>query len=152
MYHRRVSTELRTTQTAGSRRNIPLDKVVIARLAQHRSDQASVLKACPLDPDMRGLVFCTTNGTPYDLTNLRRSFRGLLNRAELPRIRLYDLRHTTATILLGLGENPKIVAERLGHGSIRQTLDTYSHVTPTMQASATAKLSEAIFRQSAPVS
>lgn len=137
------------TKTAGSRRNIPLDKVVTARLAQHRIDQAGTLKACQLDQDMRGLVFCTANGTPYDTKNLRRSFRALLKRAQLPRIRLYDLRHTTATILLGLGENPKIVAERLGHSSIRQTLDTYSHVTPTMQASATTKLSEAIFRKSA---
>jgi Phage integrase family len=52
----------------------------------------------------------------------------LLERANLPRVRVYDLRHTTATLLLGAGENPKIVAERLGHNSVRQTLDSYSHV------------------------
>ena len=100
---------------------------------------------CQLDPAMRDLACCTANGTPLDGKNLRRSFRALLTRANLPRVRIYDLRHTTATLLLGAGENPKIVAERLGHSSVRQTLDTYSHVAPTMQASATAKLSQLLF-------
>lgn len=130
------------TKTAGSRRNIPLDEMVIAALKQHRIDQAASLRMCPLDPAMRGLAFCTANGTPLDSKNLRRSFRVILKRANLPRIRIYDLRHTTATLLLGAGENPKIVAEQLGRSSVRQTLDTYSHVAPTMQVSATAKLSQ----------
>lgn len=133
------------TKTAGSRRNVPLDETLIAALAQHRVNQETSLRMCPIDPEMRGLAFCTTNGTPLDAKNLRRSFRALLERANLPRIRIYDLRHTTATLLLGAGENPKIVAERLGHSSVRQTLDTYSHVAPTMQASATAKLSQLLF-------
>jgi integrase len=133
------------TKTAGSRRNIPLDDMVIAALAQHRINQETSLRMCPLDPAMRDLAFCTANGTPLDGKNLRRSFRALLKRANLPRVRIYDLRHTTATLLLGAGENPKIVAERLGHSSVRQTLDTYSHVAPTMQATATAKLSQLLF-------
>jgi integrase len=64
----------------------------------------------------------------------------LLKKAKLPEIRLYDLRHTTATLLLSEGVNPKIVSERLGHASIVLTLDTYSHVLPTMQEDATEKL------------
>jgi integrase len=68
----------------------------------------------------------------------------LLVKANLPDIRLYDLRHTTATLLLSAGLNPKIVSERLGHASIVLTLDTYSHVLPTMQREATNEL-EAIF-------
>lgn len=55
-------------------------------------------------------------------------------------LRLYDLRHTCATLLLAAGENPKVVAERLGHASISMTLDTYSHVLPDMQDRAAAKL------------
>lgn len=133
------------TKTAGSRRSIPLDDMVLAALENHRRDQETSLRMCPLDPAMRGLAFCTANGTPLDSKNLRRSFRAILKRASLPRIRVYDLRHTTATLLLGAGENPKIVAERLGHSSVRQTLDTYSHVAPTMQVSATAKLSQLLF-------
>jgi integrase len=64
---------------------------------------------------------------------LRRHFKPIRDKAELPKIRLYDLRHTTATLLLSAGENPKVVSERLGHAGIVLTLDTYSHILPTMQ-------------------
>jgi integrase len=87
------------------------------------------------------LVFASEVGTPIQPKNLLdRHFRPLLTKAELPILRLYDLRHTTATLLLSAGENPKVVSERLGHASIVLTLDTYSHVLPTMQESATNKL------------
>ena len=51
----------------------------------------------------------------------------------MPKFRLYDLRHTCATLLLLAGENPKVVGERLGHASVTLTLDTHSHVLPAMQ-------------------
>jgi integrase len=77
------------------------------------------------------LVFATEMGTPLLWRNLkRRHFKPLLRKAGLPKIRLYDLRHTTATLLLQAGENPKIVSECLSHASIALTLDTYSHVLP----------------------
>ena len=63
-----------------------------------------------------------------------------MKEAGLPRIRLYDLRHTCATLLLLAEENPKVVSERLGHSTVVLTLDTYSHVLPTMQEKATARL------------
>lgn len=65
-------------------------------------------------------------------------------RAALPRIRLHDLWHTAATLLLGRGVNPKIVSEMLGHASIGITLDTCSHVLPTMQQSAAAEMDAAL--------
>ena len=49
------------------------------------------------------------------------------------RIRVYDLRHTCATLLLAANAHPKIVSERLGHSSVMLTMDTYGHVLPTMQ-------------------
>ena len=55
-------------------------------------------------------------------------------------IRFHDLRHTAATLLLLAGENPKVVSERLGHASIEITLNTYSHVPPTMQKQAAERL------------
>ena len=69
----------------------------------------------------------------------------MLKAAGLPNIRLYDLRHTCATLLLTQGENPKVVSERLGHASVVLTLDTYSHVLPGMQKDATAKLETTLF-------
>jgi integrase len=66
----------------------------------------------------------------------RRHFKPLLERAGLPDIRLYDLRHTFATLWLESGEHPNILQEILGHSRISVTLDTYSHVVPHMQREA----------------
>jgi integrase len=76
-----------------------------------------------------------TSGRPE-----HRSFRPLLVRAGLPSIRLHDLRHSAATLLLSLGEHPKVVQERLGHSTIGVTMDIYSHVLPDMQRNAASKL------------
>ena len=73
------------------------------------------------------------------------SFKRLLYRVGLPeKIRLPDLRHTCATLLLSEGTHPKIVQELLGHATISITLDTYSHVLPTMQDQAVAAMESAL--------
>jgi integrase len=66
----------------------------------------------------------------------------------LPEIRFHDLRHSYATLLPLANENPKVVAERLGHAKIQLTLDTYSHALPTLQKEAAAKM-DGIFVRSA---
>jgi integrase len=68
----------------------------------------------------------------------------LLQRTGLPEIRFHDLRHTCATLLLSKNVNPKVVSEMLGHATITITLDTYSHVLPTMQESAAAAMEQAL--------
>ncbi|HEX8653193.1 MAG TPA: tyrosine-type recombinase/integrase [Pyrinomonadaceae bacterium] len=79
---------------------------------------------------------------------IRRHFRPILKRPKLSAsLRLYDLRHLCATLLLAAGENPKVVSERLGHASIVLTLDTYSHVLPSMQQAATGKLESILFKR-----
>jgi integrase len=91
--------------------------------------------------DLQELVFGDTRGGPVRKSNLvRRSFLPLLKRAGLPRIRFHDLRHTAATLLLLAGVHPKVVQERLGHSQIAITLDTYSHVLPSMGRDAAKKL------------
>lgn len=73
-------------------------------------------------------------GRPINPSNfLGRDFYPLLERARLPRMRFHDLRHSAATLLLGMGVHPKIVSELLGHTQIGITMDLYSHVTATMQ-------------------
>ena len=69
-------------------------------------------------------------------------FKPLLKKAELPAIRFHDLRHTSASLLLEDNVHPKVVQERLGHSQISVTLDTYSHVLPTMQREASGKFDE----------
>ena len=92
------------------------------------------------------LEFTTTRGTPLDVGTLTySSFRPLLKRAELPTIRFHDLRHTFATILLSRGTHPKIVQEMLGHATISQTMDTYSHVLPNMQDEVAVEMESVLF-------
>jgi len=80
-----------------------------------------------------GLVFATESGTLINPSNLRnRSFKPLLKCAGLPDICFHDLRHTCATLLLSRGVHPKFVQELLGHATMAITLDTYSHIMPSM--------------------
>ena len=62
----------------------------------------------------------------------------------LPQIRVHDLRHTTAIVLLEAGAHPKLVQDLLGHSTVTLTLDTYSHVTPAMHQDLTRRLDAAI--------
>jgi len=66
----------------------------------------------------------------------------LLKKAGLPDIRFHDLRHSAATMLLSMGVHPKVVKEKLGHSEISMTMDTYSHVLPTMQKDAMDRLND----------
>ena len=128
------------TKTGGSRRQVTLTRAAVEALRRHRRAQAEERLRAVYWED-RGLVFSTDIGTPVDVGNLvRRSFKPLLQRAGLPPIRFHDLRHTAATLLLGHGVHPKMVADLLGHTRISTTLDLYSHVTPTMQREAVAAM------------
>lgn len=84
------------------------------------------------------LVFPSTIGKPVSTTNfIRRYFKPLLRACHIKEgFTFHGLRHTHATLLLKQGVNPKIVQERLGHSSIKVTMDTYSHVLPDMQQQA----------------
>ena len=91
------------------------------------------------------LIFADSQGRPLSSLALGRStFRKLCTQAGVRRIRLYDLRHTSATYLLSLGIHPKVVAERLGHSSTVVTMNVYSHVSPTMQVDATERLAASL--------
>jgi len=128
-------------KTKKSRRSIPISNSVINALKSHRRKQLEERMKLGASYQNFDLIFASEIGSPIQRKNFTdRHFKPLLKKADLPNIRLYDLRHTTATLLLSAGENPKIVSERLGHASIVLTLDTYSHVLPTMQKTATNKM------------
>ena len=129
-------------KTASSRRTIPLPDFAIEALGRHRVRQLEQrLKAATWED--KGLIFTRKNGAylwAWFMVNLE--LRKLLSAAGLPEIRFHDLRHTAATILLGLGVNPKVVQEWLGHSHISITLAIYAHVTEGMRQEATTKLNE----------
>jgi len=125
-------------KTTGSKRRIHLTLGADESLRIHKKLQLQhQLEIGPVYQD-HDFVFPTEIGTPRRGANVvYRSFRPLLQAAGLPEIRFHDLRHTAATLLLSQSVHPKVVSEMLGHSSVRLTLDTYSHVTPTMQQQAT---------------
>jgi len=120
-------------KTKKSRRSIRLTPRATEALEGHLRRQLRDVEILGDRYDDRGLVFATDTGAPVNPSNLRqRSFMPLLKKANLPRTRFHDLRHTCATLLLTKGTHPKFVQELLGHATIAITLDTYSHVMPGM--------------------
>lgn len=124
-------------KTRASRRAVLLTPAACDALRRHQTRQQLEREAAGPLWSGNGLVFCTEVGGPLDGTVvLRGYFYPLLERAGLPRVRLHDLRHTAATLLLSQGVSPKVVAAVLGHATTAVTLDVYSHVTPDMQRGA----------------
>jgi integrase len=120
-------------KTKRSRRTIRLTDAAIQALHEHLARQLEGMERLGDAYRDEGLIFASQVGTPINPTNLRRrSFAALLRRANLPKIRFHDLRHTCATLLLSRNVHPKYVQELLGHANIAITLDTYSHVIPGM--------------------
>src|SRR5215210_5322705 len=129
-------------KTKKSRRSICLTRQAVEALRVHLERQLRDIEILGDRYQDQGLVFTTNTGTPINPSNLRqRSFGPLLKQAGLPHMRFHDLRHTCATLLLSRGVHPKFVQELLGHATIAITLDTYSHVMPSM-GDATAKAME----------
>jgi integrase len=138
-------------KTAHSRRRVELSSSVVAALSAHKVatiEERWSAGQLWVDND---LVFPNVIGRPRGASNIVRAFHPLLERAGLPRIRFHDLRHTAATLMLGRGVHAKLVSEMLGHASIGITLDTYSHVLPTMHREA-AEVMENLLSGAMPIS
>lgn len=133
---RRALTEVETrkwevgpTKTEDSTGTITLPKTALESLQRHRQQQAkAILKAGDKYNREDQWIFADPEGNFLRPDSVAQRWGRLLKRAGLPPMRLYDTRHTHATLLLTAGVNPKIVSERLRHSSVSITLDTYSHV------------------------
>jgi integrase len=128
---------LKELKTKASRRRIELSPFALDALHEHRKRMLAEGR------DVKdGAVFTDGDGGFLRKSNFaRRCFKPALRKAGLAtETRFHDLRHTCATLLLMADVNVKVVSERLGHGGIEITLNTYSHVLPTMQKKAAEKL------------
>lgn len=113
-----------------SRRRISLSKIAVNAL----KSRGAIAKR---EGHGSELVFPSPRGDVLRKSNfIRREWEPMRTAAGIPNARFHDLRHTAASLLLAEGVNPKVVQEMHGHASIRLTLDTYSHLIPTMQAGA----------------
>jgi integrase len=131
---------VRRSKTATGRRRVELDPATIAVLRAHRRRQATERLAFGAGYRDHGRVFSRPDGEPLNPDAVSIQFKRRAARLGLPLVRFHDLRHGWATMALEAGEHPKVVAEQLGHASVRVTLDTYSHVTPGVQREAVARV------------
>jgi integrase len=133
-------------KSARSRRTLTLPAVVIDALKAHRARQLEQRMALGPAWTDSGLVLTSPIGTALDYSNLRRAFRALLKAAELPMMKIHNMRHTAATLLLAQGCDPRTIMELLGHSQISLTMNTYAHVLPQLTQDAARRMDAVLAR------
>ncbi len=139
-------TFTRETKTEAGQRIIRIPESIITMLEKHRirvSENKSKLGEAYIDKD---LICCQANGEPYEPKYFSKKFSKFLRIHKLKKLRLHDLRHTNATLMLRYGIPAKIVSQRLGHSSVNVTLDIYTHVQADMQTEVTDKIENGIMK------
>jgi integrase len=132
-------------KSSDARRVVKLRPESVAALRAHRAkpnERRLVLGAIWQDHD---LIFCTGEAKLLNPNNLYRNLNAIIARAGVPKVRLHDLRHTHATLLLTAGQPIKAVSERLGHAKTSITIDTDAHMLPRMQDGAVDALRAWLF-------
>jgi hypothetical protein len=128
-------------KTEASEATVPLPPFVVERLRAHLDRQHGERPDAANDD---GLVFVTPRGYAVNGSWLTKHFQALLDRAGLQRMRLHDLRHGAASLLVGAGVHPRIAQELLRHASSKTTMEIYSHVSAAQQREAVEVLQRAL--------
>jgi integrase len=129
---------------SGKARNVALSPMIMDELRSHRLKQAEWMLQLGVRIDQDHHVITREDGRPLQPRSLTHAFVKFVQRHNLQRVRLHDLRHSHATHMLAAGVHPKIAQERLGHSSVSVTIDLYSHVLPGMQAEAVSRVDAAM--------
>ena len=123
-------------KSARSRRTLVLPVVATASLERHRRQPQEERARAGEMWQEHGLVFASPIGRPLDSSSVTGALQRHLVRAGLRRQRFHALRHACASLLLSRGVSPRVVMEMLGHSQISLTMDTYSHVLPSLLSDA----------------
>lgn len=147
--HVRRSLYKRTFQSPKSeysKRAIDMGPRLVQILKEHRTKQNKARLKAGDEWINNDLVFCQKNGVFLDADNLyHRDLRAVLKKAGLRAIRIHDLRHTFAAILISAGHNFKYIQNQMGHSSIQVTLDLYGHLMPEVFEGAAKKSEDFVF-------
>ncbi|HLS07741.1 site-specific integrase [Lentibacillus sp.] len=130
-------------KTLHSIRSISISDEVLNRLREYQTCQKEKMLLTGNHLSDSHFIISPSAGSPLNPNTVHKLFLYDIKKAGLKRIRFHDLRHTHATIMLKLGEHPKIVSERLGHTNIQTTMNKYSHVTPNMQKGSATRFEDA---------
>ena len=113
---------------SGENRVVDLDSGTVSVLNVQRHDQDRERAQWGLAYDEHGLVFTRRGGSPLPQESVSTAFAQLAAEADLRHVRLHDLRHGQASLMLTAGVPLALVSKRLGHSSIAITSDTYTHL------------------------
>ncbi|HEX2043283.1 MAG TPA: site-specific integrase [Acidimicrobiales bacterium] len=136
---------LSTPKTSRGRRSVPLPATTVEALRTHRCRQLEERLAWGPAYRDGDLVFTREDGSPVHPDAFSDAFNRHAREADLPRIRLHDLRHTFATLALVSGVPVKVVSEILGHSTHSFTADVYQHLVPALQEDAAERVADLIF-------
>lgn len=120
-----------SAKTKSRLRTLDVSPWLLTKVQEHKKKQELEMEALGYANE-DDLVFTSLKGGPLRPDNMSVALKRFLKKLNLPHIGTHGLRHTYATRLLELGVHPKVVSERLGHSSIDQTINTYSHVSPRL--------------------
>lgn len=133
-------SSIQTPKTVKSIRKVPIPKFLTKMLIQYKKEQKlHKIRYADVYND-NNLVFCNDMGNYLVDSTVGRNFKTILTKSKIPLRKFHDLRHTYATRLFELGEEPKTVQELLGHSTVSITLNTYTHVLESVKEKAIAKL------------
>ena len=130
-------------KTSSGTRSLDLAPSTCLILKQHRAGQERDVELLGIPSSQANFVFGHPDGTPRTPSTVTQQFRRIASRAGLSGVRLHDLRHTHASLMLQQGTDIKTISSRLGHSSVAFTMDTYAHLLPGMQKAAMEKFEEA---------
>ncbi len=139
------SSEIRPPKSKSSRREVPVQLQVLRALRDHHAAQDELRLFLGERWHAHDLVFPAGNGNPINPNNLKRDFQRWVKLAEVPEIRIHDLRHSHVTIAIREGGNIKAVSKRVGHANISITLSTYAHVLPEQHIEVADKVGAVLF-------
>jgi integrase len=120
-------------KTKSGKRSIHIPKSIVNELLAYRAKYEIEKSKHGPEWNRSNTVLCSLYGNPIDSASFRKGFRRIVTIIGLPMIRIHDLRHSHATVLICQNVHPKLISERLGHSRIGITMDTYGHVLPSMQ-------------------
>lgn len=111
-------------------RTLDMPAFAVAALRRHRTRQWEARLRVGARWQETDYVFTTSIGTPIDASNLTTKFHAMLDKAELPRLRWHELRHSAASLMLAQGASMQEVQAMMGHSQISVTMDYYAHLMP----------------------
>lgn len=126
-------------------RSIPISDILYKQLKKAYSDYLVRRLKYGKDFCQGNYVICQDDGAPYKPASLTKKFNKLLKNNNLRHIRLHDVRHTNATIMLMNGIPPKVAQARLGHSDYSTTMNIYGHVLKSAETEAATKIENIIF-------